>query len=60
MLEGQFYLWLIQTSDIGPEETTALLLENHSKYFDDFSFWLSGERLLPFGLLVLNTLVFKL
>ena len=28
------------------------LLENYSKYFDDFTCWLSGERSLPFGLLV--------
>ena len=29
-----------------------LLLENYSKYFDGFSCLLSGERWLPFGLLV--------
>ena len=23
--------------------------ENYSKYFDDFTFWLYGERSLPFG-----------
>ena len=28
------------------------LLENYSKYFNDFTWWLSGERSLPFGLLV--------
>ena len=28
------------------------LFENYSKYFDDFTGWLLGERLLPFGLLV--------
>ena len=28
------------------------LLEKYSKYFDDHSCWLSGERSLPFGLLV--------
>ena len=37
---------------IGPEKTIALLLENYSKYFNDFTWWLSGERSLPFGLLV--------
>ena len=28
------------------------LLENYSKYFDDYTGWLSVERWLPFGLLV--------
>ena len=31
------------------DQLKNILLENHSKYFDDF---LSGERPLPFGLLV--------
>ena len=52
----EFDFWHIQTADIveliGPEKRIALLLENHSKYFNDFTWWLSGERLLPFGLLV--------
>ena len=30
----------------------VFLLEKYSKYFNDFTFWLSGEQLLPFGLLV--------
>ena len=50
----------IQTADIveliGPEKTIAVLLENYSKYFNDFTWWLSGERSLPFGLLVCQTL----
>ena len=54
----EFDFWHIQTADIveliGPEKTMALLLENYSKYFNDFTWWLSGERSLPFGLLVLN------
>ena len=37
---------------LGHEKTIALLLENYSKYFNDFSCWLSGKRLLSFGLLV--------
>ena len=42
-----------QTADIGvTEKTIAPLLENYSKYSDDFSCWLSGDRSLPFGLLV--------
>ena len=53
----EFDFWHIQTADIveliGPEKTIALLLENYSKYFNDFTWWLSGERSLPFGLLVL-------
>ena len=52
----EFDFWHIQTADIveliGPEKTIALLLENYSKYFNDFTWWLSGERSLPFGLLV--------
>ena len=28
------------------------LLENYSKYFEGYTCWLSGERSLPFGLLV--------
>ena len=36
----------------GPEKTIALLLENYSTYFDEFTCWLSGERSLPFELLV--------
>ena len=35
------FLWHIQTADIveliGPEKTIALLLENYSKYFNDFT-----------------------
>ena len=54
----EFDFWHIQTADIveliGPEKKIALLLENYSKYFNDFTWWLSGERSLPFGLLVLN------
>ena len=34
----------------------VFLLENFSKYFDDFACRLSGERSLPFGLLVLLSL----
>ena len=33
------------------KKSLNLLLENYSKYFDDL---LSGERSLPFGLLVLE------
>ena len=51
-----FDFWHIQTADfvelIGPEKTIALLLKNYSKYFNDFTWWLLGERSLPFGLLV--------
>ena len=38
----------------GPEKKTTQLLFHlkTSKYFCDFTCWLSGERLLPFGLLV--------
>ena len=42
---------------IGPQTTELVahefvfLLENYSKYFDDFTGWLSGERSFPFGLL---------
>ena len=50
----EFDFWHIQTADIvqliGPEKTIALLLENYSKYFNDFTWWLSGEQSLPFGL----------
>ena len=50
---SRLLFWHIQTSDIveliGPEKTIALLLENYSKYFNDFTWWLSGERSLPFG-----------
>ena len=53
----EFDFWHIQTADIveliGPEKTIALLLANYSKYFNEFTWWLSGERSLPFGLLVL-------
>ena len=47
----------IQTPDIGVTWPWTLncflrVLENHSKYFDDFTYWLSGEQSLPFGLLV--------
>ena len=35
------------------KKTIALLLENYSNYFNDFTWWLSGELSLPFGLLVL-------
>ena len=28
------------------------LLENYSKYFDGYTCWLSGERSLPFDLLI--------
>ena len=53
----RFDFWHIQTADIveliGPEKTIALLLKNYSEYFNDFTWWLSGERSLPFGLLVL-------
>ena len=42
----EFDFWHIQTADIveliGPEKTIALLLENYSKYFNDFTWWLSG------------------
>ena len=52
----EFDFWHIQTADIveliGPEKTIALLLENYSKYINYFTWWLSGERSLPFGLLV--------
>ena len=52
----EFDFWHIQTADIveliGPEKTIALLLENYSKYFNDFTWWLSDEWSLPFGLLV--------
>ena len=55
----EFDFWHIQTADIveliGPEKTIALLLENYSKYFNDFTWWLSGERSLPFGLLVFSS-----
>ena len=39
--------------------TTYILLENYTKFSDDFSCWFSGpgERLLPFGLLVILTVV---
>ena len=37
----EFDFWHIQTADIveliGPEKTIALLLENYSKYFNDFT-----------------------
>ena len=52
----EFDFWHIQTAYImeliSPEKTIAVLLENYSKYFNDFIWWLSGEWLLPFGLLV--------
>ena len=35
------------------DQLKNLLLEHHSKYFNDL---LSGERSLPFGLLVINDL----
>ena len=43
-----------QTADIGVTWpwTAAPLLENYSKYSDDLTCWLSGERSLPFVLLV--------
>ena len=54
---SRLLFWHIQTADfvelIGPEKTIALLLENYSEYFNDFTWWLSGERSLPFGLLVM-------
>ena len=34
--------------------SAVFLVEKYSKYFDDFTCWLSGERLLPVGLLVLK------
>ena len=37
------------------KKSLNLLLENYSKYFDDL---LSGERSLPFGLLVNNAMAF--
>ena len=44
---------------LGPEKTIALLLENYSKYFDDFTCWLLVERVLPFGPLVLLHFTFS-
>ena len=39
----------IQNADIGVTWPwgIALLLENYSEYFDDFTCWLSDERALP-------------
>ena len=40
----EFDFWHIQTADIveliGPEKRIAVLLENNSKYFNDFTWWL--------------------
>ena len=59
----EFDFWHIQTADIveliGPEKTIAPLLENYSKYFNDFTWWLSGEGLLPFGLLVYLSMSYR-
>ena len=40
---------------MGENGDYTCLLENNSKYFDDFTCGLSGERLLPFGRLVCDT-----
>ena len=36
--------------------TITFSLENYSKYFGDFTCWFSGERSLPFGLLLTKTI----
>ena len=54
-LEG-FDFWDIQTVDIAVT-SMALLLENYSKYFGDFSCWHSDERSFPFGLVLYVSVV---
>ena len=44
---GRIQPWTAELAAL--DQFINLLLENYSKYFDDF---LSGERSLPFGLLV--------
>ena len=48
---GRIQPWTAELAALG--QFKNLLLENYSKYFDDL---LSGERSLPFGLLVINDL----
>lgn len=47
------YIFLIITLRTFLISVSALLLENCLKYFDDVTCWLSGERSMPFGLLVI-------
>ena len=47
---GQIQPWTAELAALDQfKKSLNLLLENYSKYFDDL---LSGERSLPFGLLV--------
>ena len=49
---GQIQPWTAELAALDQFKTSLnLLLENYLKYFDDL---FSGERLLPFGLLVLR------
>ena len=51
-LKGVYYFGLLILELLVPEKKNDILLENYTKYLDDFSCWFSGERSLPFGLLV--------